>query len=154
MSNVSMIDRYKEAIQGARDCVEKNKDGGVYLPDLLRIIDKQQSEKEPMITHIECLKKECDEWHKTAEFNVEKIIKLQALLEKSQKQCDELSKLVEKSLKLCDDKDATINRLFEIVEDWQKLYEGAMRLACAEIKLIPGLITRKKIDRLVREKGW
>ena len=41
-----MTDRYKEAIQGARDCVERNKDGGVYLPDLLRVIDLQQEEIE------------------------------------------------------------------------------------------------------------
>ena len=41
-----MTDRYKEAIQGARDCVERNKDGGVYLPDLLRVIDSQQAEIE------------------------------------------------------------------------------------------------------------
>lgn len=41
-----MTDRYKEAIQGARDCVERNKDGGVYLPDLLVVIDRQQAEIE------------------------------------------------------------------------------------------------------------
>ena len=41
-----MTDRYKEAIQGARDCVERNKDGGVYIPDLLRVIDSQQAEIE------------------------------------------------------------------------------------------------------------
>jgi hypothetical protein len=41
-----MTDRYKESIQGARDCVERNKDGGVYLPDLLRVIDSQQAEIE------------------------------------------------------------------------------------------------------------
>lgn len=41
-----MTDRYKEAIQGARDCVERNKDGGVYLPDLLVVIDSQQTEIE------------------------------------------------------------------------------------------------------------
>jgi predicted transcriptional regulator len=41
-----MKDRYKESIQGARDCVERNKDGGVYLPDLLRVIDSQQVEIE------------------------------------------------------------------------------------------------------------
>lgn len=39
-----MTDRYKEAIQGARDCVKRNKDGSVYLPDLLRVIDLQQVE--------------------------------------------------------------------------------------------------------------
>jgi hypothetical protein len=41
-----MTDRYKEAVQGARDCVERNKDGGVYIPDLLRVIDSQQAEIE------------------------------------------------------------------------------------------------------------
>jgi vacuolar-type H+-ATPase subunit I/STV1 len=41
-----MTDRYKESIQGARDCVERNKDGGVYLPDLLVVIDSQQAEIE------------------------------------------------------------------------------------------------------------
>jgi hypothetical protein len=41
-----MTDRYKEAIQGAKDCVERNKDGGVYLPDLLVVIDSQQAEIE------------------------------------------------------------------------------------------------------------
>lgn len=43
-----MTDRYKEAIQGARDCVERNKDGGVYLPDLLVVIDSQQAEIEKL----------------------------------------------------------------------------------------------------------
>ena len=45
-----MTDRYKEAIQGARDCVERNKDGGVYLPDLLRVIDSQQAENKELKT--------------------------------------------------------------------------------------------------------
>ncbi len=153
-----MTDRYKEAIQGARDCVERNKDGGVYLPDLLVVIDSQQAEKEAMITHIECLKKECDEWHKTAELNTKEFIKLQALLEKSRNQCAKFNELVDKSLKLCDDKDNTINGLFETIKDWEKAYEGARYLAykefADEIKLIPGLITRKKINKLLREKGW
>lgn len=149
-----MTDRYKEAIQGARDCVESNKDGGVYLPDLLRIIDKQESEKEAMMAHIECLKEECDKWHKLAKLESEKVSKLRALLEKRESQCDEFEKLVKKALTLCDDKDAQIDRLFEVVEDWKKAYEGARRLACEEIKLIPGFITRKKINRFLKEKRW
>lgn len=149
-----MTDRYKEAIQGARDCVERNKDGGAYLPDLLRIINEQQSEKEAMLSHIECLKEECNEWHRTAELNAKGIIELRALLEKSQKQCAEYGELVEKTLNLCDDKDTTIDGLLETINDWQKLYKGSKRLVCDEIKLIPGLITRKKIDRLLKEKGW
>ena len=153
-----MTDRYKEAIQGARDCVERNKDGGVYLPDLLRIIDNQQSEKEAMITHIECLKKECDEWQKAAELNEKGIIKLRTLLEESQNQCAKFNELTEKALNLCDDKDTTIKGLFETIEHWEKTCEGARYLAykefADEIKLIPGLITRKKIDKLLREKGW
>lgn len=44
-----MTDRYKEAIQGARDCVERNKDGGVYLPDLLRIINRPQIKEDYVI---------------------------------------------------------------------------------------------------------
>lgn len=149
-----MTDRYKEAIQGARDCVERNKDGGVYLPDLLRIIDNQQSEKEEMTAHIECLYKKCDEWHKTAELKAKEVIELRSLLERSQNNCDKLNELVEKSLNLCGDKDKTIDGLFETINDWQKLYEGSKRSACAEIKLIPGFITRRKIDKLLKERGW
>ena len=55
-----MTDRYKEAIQCARDCVERNKDGGVYLPDLLRIIDKQEKEIECLENAVEMLNCELD----------------------------------------------------------------------------------------------
>lgn len=118
------------------------------------IINRQHSEKEEMTAHIKCLKKECDEWHKAAELEAEKAGKLRASLEKRGSQCDEFEKLVKKALTLCDDKDAQMDRLFEVVEEWKKAYEGARRLACEEIKLIPGFITRKKIDKLLREKGW
>jgi hypothetical protein len=48
-----MTDRYKESIQGARDCVERNKDGGVYLPDLLVVIDSQQTQIDKMLEDLQ-----------------------------------------------------------------------------------------------------
>ena len=48
-----MTDRYKESIQGARDCVERNKDGGVYLPDLLVVIDSQQTQIDTMLEDLQ-----------------------------------------------------------------------------------------------------
>ncbi len=57
-----MTDRYKEAIQGARDCVERNKDGGVYLPDLLVVIDRQQAEIEKLKKSVEIHKGIAEDW--------------------------------------------------------------------------------------------
>lgn len=106
-----------------------------FFDNLVDFVDKQQSEKEAMITYIECLKQECDKWHKSVELEAEKVGKLRASLEKRGSQCDEFEKLVKKALTCCDDKDAQIDRLFEVVEDWKKAYEGARRLAYEEIKL-------------------
>lgn len=50
-----MTDRYKDSIQGARECVERNKDGGVYLPDLLVVIDSQQAEIERLNNNISAM---------------------------------------------------------------------------------------------------
>lgn len=137
---------------------EKNSQVGISIKEIIDILNYQQAENEEMITHIECLKKECDEWHKTAELNEKGISKLRTLLEESRNQCAKFNELTEKALNLCDDKDTTINGLFETIKDWEKAYEGARYLAykefADEIKLIPGLITRKKIGKLLREKGW
>jgi hypothetical protein len=57
-----MTDRYKEAIQGAKDCVERNKDGGVYLPDLLVVIDSQQAEIERLSEALEIHKGIAEDW--------------------------------------------------------------------------------------------
>ena len=57
-----MTDRYKESIQGARDCVERNKDGGVYLPDLVVVIDSQQAEIERLNVELVGMRGACNSY--------------------------------------------------------------------------------------------
>lgn len=70
--------------------------------------------------------------------------------------CEEFNTLIEKALALCDDKDSTIDGLFETIESWEKTYETARSLAyeefARELKSTSRLITRKKIERLLKKK--
>jgi hypothetical protein len=116
-----MIDKYKEVIQGARECVEKGEDGNAYIPNLLVVIACQQE-----------------------------------AIGKLREHCETLLSINDRTLDLCDDKDDTIKGLFETIENWEKLYEGAKYLAYSEfareLKCTSGLITRRKIDNLLRKK--
>lgn len=118
---------------------EEDKTYDITIERVLTVIENQLAEIEDYSHSIENLTKDN--------------LRLRKTLEKRTDQCDQFEKLVEKALACCDDKDSQLDRLFEVVEDWKKACENTRRLAYEEVKLIPGCITRKKINKLMKEKG-